>query len=146
MAMHHTVPMRRALELLCVPLLALSLGCSDFDRLRVRAWVGDPTAQLLVGHEYELGENVPQDLDQAAEYFERAVEQGQPHAFARLGVLYALGAGVPRDPLKAHTLFELGFRRGQLSFAIYAKKLEYELTTEQIAESLAAADAWEASH
>jgi len=138
--------MSRILTLLFVPALALSLGCSDFDRLRARAFVGDRTAQLLVGHAYELGEDVPQDLEAAAKWFRRAAERGQPQSFARLGFLYAVGAGVPRDPLKAHTFFELGYRAGQLPFAIYVKKLEVELTTEQIAASLAAADEWEASH
>lgn len=140
------VRMRRLLVLLGCAVAATSLGCNDFDRTRLRAHLGDRGAQVLVGNAYELGETVPQDLDASAEWFRRAAEKGQPVAFGRLGKLYALGAGVPRDFSQAHTYFELGYRRGQLRFALYAKKLEYELSVAEIAASLERADAWDASH
>jgi TPR repeat protein len=146
MAMSLLVTTRRSLLLLGVAVATLSLGCSDFDRQRVRAHLGDRGAQVLVGHAYELGEDVPQDLEAAADWFQRAVDQGQPQAFARLGKLYAIGAGVPQDLLQAHTYFELGFRHGQLQFGIYVKHLEISLTTAEIAKSLENVEAWEASH
>jgi hypothetical protein len=146
MAMKSPVRLRRMWILVGLAVAASSLGCGEFDRTRLKAHLGDRGAQVLVGHAYETGEDVPQDLAAAADWFRRAAEQGQPQAFARLGKLYALGAGVPRDLAQAHTWFELGYRRGQLRFAIYAKKLEFDLSAQEIAESLERADAWDASH
>ena len=53
--MRFPVPMWRLLVLLGIAVATLSFGCNDFDRTRVRAHLGDGRAQLLVGHDYELG-------------------------------------------------------------------------------------------
>ena len=132
--------------LLCVIAAALCLGCSEFDRVRARAYVGDADAPGLPGPPYEAGVDVAQDLDAARGWFEAAAEQGQAQSFARLGKLYALGAGVPRDLVKGHMYFELSFRHGEIRMGTYLLQLQMDLSVAEIAQSLALADAWEMEH
>jgi TPR repeat protein len=53
--------------------------------------------QFKTGLQYECGEGVDQDYAQAAEYYERAAEQGHALAQYNLAVMYGHGQGVARD-------------------------------------------------
>jgi TPR repeat protein len=46
---------------------------------------------------YLKGQGVPKDLPQAAAWFRKAADQGEPGAQNNLGALYEAGAGVPAD-------------------------------------------------
>lgn len=75
------------------------------DRLRARAEAGYPHAQLLLGHLYEAGRQVPQDVAEAARWYRRAADQGEPLAMVALGHLLRAGRGVPKDDSQALALF-----------------------------------------
>lgn len=60
---------------------------------------GSAVAQLLLGHAYQGGFGVQQDLRQAFEWFKLSAEQGEPSAQNNLGIAYAKGAGTKPDPL-----------------------------------------------
>jgi TPR repeat protein len=47
------------------------------------------------------GQGVPKDLQQAAEWYKKAAEQGYSPAQTVLGKMYVLGQGAPRDSSKA---------------------------------------------
>ena len=47
------------------------------------------------------------DLAQAAKWFRRAAERGDPDAQFNLGLLYAHGKGMPKDFVRAHMWFDL---------------------------------------
>ena len=69
--------------------------------LRSLADGGNADAQVMLGFEYTLGQDVPQDLTQAMIWYRRAAEQGHDTAQAALGVMYANGQGVPHDRAEA---------------------------------------------
>ncbi|MGD9728509.1 MAG: tetratricopeptide repeat protein [Nitrospiraceae bacterium] len=54
-------------------------------------------AQFYLGVMYDLGQGVPQDLQQAVRWYTKAAEAGHTTAQLNLGVMYANGQGVPQD-------------------------------------------------
>ena len=133
--------------LLVVILLAsLSLGCSEFDRVRVRAHLGGADSQLLVGHAYETGAGVKQDPKEAMRWYRKAVEQGHPKAFGLVGRLYGMGFGVKRDLVTANMYFQLGYRRGEEHLGDFIEKIEQKLRKGDIKKSIRLADSWDARH
>jgi TPR repeat protein len=138
--------MRPAIVLLCVTAAVTSLGCSEFDRLRIRAHLGGADSQLLVGYAYDTGEGAEKDPVAAVKWYRKAAEQGHPKAFGLLGEKYRLGVGVRRDLVQANMFFTLGARRGETLAADLVRLMERELGDEQIAESRRLADVWDANH
>lgn len=49
---------------------------------------GDVNAQTILGNMYKLGQGVQIDKDKAAEYYQRAAEQGAAEAEFNLGIIY----------------------------------------------------------
>jgi TPR repeat protein len=127
-------------------LAMLSLGCSEVDRLKVRATLGGADSQLLVGHAYETGKGVKQDPKEAMRWYRKAAEQGHPKAFGLIGRLYGMGFGVKRDLVKANMYFKLGVRRGEKHLVEYVELVEQKLKTGDIKKSVHLADSWEARH
>jgi len=76
-----------------------------FGALRTAATKGDATAQFEVAARYAEGRGVPQNLTDAAEWFERAAKQGLAPAQFRLGGLYEKGLGVKKDLETARRLY-----------------------------------------
>ena len=74
---------------------------------------GERSAMTLLGELYLNGQGVPQDIKQAASWFELAAEQGDPEAQFSLGLLYARGRGVEPDLTKAIALFTKAAKSGQ---------------------------------
>src|SRR5262249_49729886 len=73
------------------------------DVLRLKAERGgDPAAEYKLGLAYDVGVGAPQDLAQAAAWYERAAEQGHAGAQFSLGLMYGNGRGVPQDLVRAH--------------------------------------------
>jgi TPR repeat protein len=68
---------------------------------------GDAHATFLIGYMYEKGQGVPQDDEQAAEWYGRAAALGNPFAQNNLGVLYKYGRGVPKDLVQSYKWFDL---------------------------------------
>jgi localization factor PodJL len=65
--------------------------------LRAAAVKGDPAAQFEIAMRYVEGRGIPQNLTEAAEWFERAAKQGLVPAQFRLGGLYEKGIGVKKS-------------------------------------------------
>ena len=63
---------------------------------------------VLVGQIYEIGDGVPEDLQRAAEWYEKICDNpiGGGDACYHLGYLHEAGQGVPRDLTRAASLFE----------------------------------------
>lgn len=62
---------------------------------------GDAKAQSRLGRMYGLGQGVPQDAREAAEWFLKAAEQGVAEAQGALGYMFLMGEGTPQDHAKA---------------------------------------------
>eukprot|EP00212_Chloropicon_laureae_P008043 CAMPEP_0197498450 /NCGR_PEP_ID=MMETSP1311-20131121/57763_1 /TAXON_ID=464262 /ORGANISM="Genus nov. species nov., Strain RCC856" /LENGTH=193 /DNA_ID=CAMNT_0043044153 /DNA_START=1 /DNA_END=579 /DNA_ORIENTATION=- len=72
-----------------------------------RANAGHAAAQTAMGEVFLSGSNgIPQDFEQAADYFEQAYEGGDREATAQLGHLYANGLGVPQSNATAMEFFQ----------------------------------------
>jgi TPR repeat protein len=77
------------------------LSEDELGRLLAKAENGSRVAQVQVGKAFELGRAGNIDYDQAARWYRKAADQGDPDAQNSLGVLYLSGRGVPRDPAQA---------------------------------------------
>lgn len=58
---------------------------------------GDAEAQYRVGSQYDLGEGVPANLNEALKWYRLSAKQNFAKAQTRLGQVYQLGRGVPKD-------------------------------------------------
>jgi localization factor PodJL len=65
--------------------------------LRAAAAKGDPAAEYEIAQRYAEGRGVPQNLAEAADWFDRAAKQGLAPAQFRLGGFYEKGLGVKKD-------------------------------------------------
>jgi hypothetical protein len=73
---------------------------------------GDSLAQRNLGHMYDKGLGVTQDLQKAIHYFTLAADQGNVEAQLTLGSMHVLGEGVPTDLEKAIHYFTLAADQG----------------------------------
>lgn len=73
---------------------------------------GDPRAQFEVAAIYTEGRAVPEDLEAAAVWYERAAAQGFAPAQYRLGNLYENGRGVARDLVQARLWYQRAAEAG----------------------------------
>jgi localization factor PodJL len=86
-----------------------SIGPAD---LRQSAADGDSRAQFEVAAIYTEGRAVPQDLEAAATWYERAAAQGFAPAQYRLGNLYENGKGVEKDLEQARLWYQRAAEAG----------------------------------
>ncbi|MEO8304980.1 MAG: caspase family protein [Betaproteobacteria bacterium] len=76
----------------------------------LRVWLpqaesGDKVAQTNVGEIYEKGVGTAPDYVNAAQWYQKAADQGYPRALTNLGFLYEQGLGVAKDPVAALKLY-----------------------------------------
>ncbi len=64
---------------------------------------------------YDSGEGVEEDDAQAAYWYHKAAEQGDPDAQFNLGLMYKYGRGVEQDKAQAVHLFRKAAERGELA-------------------------------
>src|SRR5215472_14409348 len=93
-----------ALCLLSAP--AFSQGIPFSNHLLERARSGHVQEQLDVARAFQLGIGVDRDLAEAARWFHKAADQGNPEAQCQLGFLYHTGSGVERDDREAFNWFQ----------------------------------------
>jgi localization factor PodJL len=73
--------------------------------LRAAAAKGDPAAEYEIAQRYAEGRGVPQNLSNAADWYDRAAKQGLAPAQFRLGGFYEKGFGVKKDLDAARRLY-----------------------------------------
>jgi localization factor PodJL len=81
-------------------------------KLRAAALKGDATAAYEIGVRYAEGKGVPQNLDEAARWFDRAAQAGIIPATFRLGTFYEKGLGVKKDTDLARRYYTRAAERG----------------------------------
>ena len=74
---------------------------TSFLELRRRAEQGDAEAQFSLGFRYDEGEGVPEDRQEALQWWRKAAEQGHAMSQDNLGVSYEIGEGVAQDSAEA---------------------------------------------
>jgi localization factor PodJL len=81
-------------------------------KLRAAALKGDATAAYEIGVRYAEGKGVPQNLDEAAKWMDRAAQAGIIPATFRLGTFYEKGLGVKKDTDQARRYYTQAAERG----------------------------------
>jgi TPR repeat protein len=93
------------LATLCLLQVAGAAVKSDIDanhpasvaQLQTKATQGFIKQELELAADYFAGRGVPKDLAQAAYWYRKAADQGNPAAQLYLGYMYTVGMGVPLD-------------------------------------------------
>jgi localization factor PodJL len=80
--------------------------------LRTAALKGDAAAAYEVGVRFAEGKGVPQNLEEAAKWYDRAAQAGIIPAVFRLGTLYEKGMGVKKDVDTARRYYVQAAERG----------------------------------
>lgn len=105
------------------------IGCEQdekkwFHYLEMAANAGHPTAQDLLGDEFNNGNNaigILSDPQKAQYWYQKAIDQGDTDAMVDLGLCYRDGGCLPLNDTKAVELFrqaaEMGNARGQFLLA-----------------------------
>ncbi len=89
------------------------LYVSAFEKALALAEQGNPRSQMLLGMLYSEGLGVPQDLVEAAGWFELAARGGDAAAQLAAGLAYLNGAGVERNRVEADRYFEMAAAQNQ---------------------------------
>jgi hypothetical protein len=87
---------------------------TDVNRILKRANAGDSIAQYEMALRYADGEGVPQNYQDAMEWFAKAAANGNDKAQWKLGLGYIKGIGVPHDERKAVVWFKRAANRGDI--------------------------------
>jgi len=78
--------------------------------------------EINLGAAYLTGRGVPQDYAQAARWYERAANSGDPLAQNEIGYFYQTGIGVARDPARAVQWYQRatdgGFLEGKVNLGL----------------------------
>jgi len=109
---------------------------------RRSAELGYAAAKNNIGYMYEEGLGLPQDIDMAAILYRESAEQGYGMAQNNLGLLYAKGKGVKKDGVQAHMWLNLAVSNGFKPAEKWLKRVEKELTPEQVVEAKRLAQDW----
>jgi TPR repeat protein len=91
---------------------------------------------------YETGRGVPQSDVEAATWYRRAADQGEPWAQTNLGVKYARGQCVPKDYITAYMWFYLSAAHGDQDGVRNLEAAALRMTPAQIAEAEKLAHEW----
>lgn len=122
------------MSLLSIAIAAVSVNsatASDFYTIQDKALRGDMTAQYNMGSMYSIGEGVPQDYNQAFNWFEKAAKQGHIESAHNIGLLYEKGRGAPKDYKQAVNWYKraaaAGYGDSQLNLGVmYSKGIGVE--------------------
>jgi uncharacterized protein len=79
---------------------------------------------------------------EAATWYRRAADQGEPWAQTNLGVKYARGQGVPQDYVTAYMWFDLSAAQGDKDAVIDRDAAARRMTPAQIADAQKRAQEW----
>lgn len=92
------------------------------QELLSRAEAGDPDAQNRLGAQYAEGDGVPQDWEQAVEWFEKGAQQGNAIAQYNLSTCFCNGTGVEKDLQRSvewlYKSAEQGYVQAQYTLAL----------------------------
>lgn len=132
---------------------ALASGTSSAD-LQALAEKGSKMAQRALGQRYAVGaRGLPQDMNQAIYWLQKAAERGDGPAQYTLGLIYGQGTGIQQDWVQAHMWFSLAgapekeIPQANREIAEQGRKVaEANMTAAQIEEARALASAWLAQH
>jgi len=87
----------------------------DIPKIQAGAERGSIAEEIRLGAAYLAGRGVPRDAKQAAYWYEKAANSGDPGAQLEVGYFYQAGIGVDRNPSRAAQWFERSASSGLTS-------------------------------
>jgi TPR repeat protein len=87
----------------------------DIPRIQAEAEKGSVQQEIELGAAYLMGRGVERNEKQAAYWYEKAANSGDPEAQRQIGYFYTAGIGVERDPARAAYWFERAIAGGAMS-------------------------------
>lgn len=105
-------------------------GCRDdlqkaVDLLGQAAAMGNPAAQNILGHMYEDGDGVDQNLEIAAELYRKSAEQNYPSGMHDYGEFLLYGCGVNANPAEGFRLISEAVDKSDNPDFIFTKSVCY---------------------
>lgn len=113
---------------------------ASFEETKRAAEQGDANAQTVIGSMYDLGLGLPQDYQQAKQWYEKAAAQENSNAQLNLGVMYANGHGVRQDYHQGKQWFEKAAAQNNVN-AQYNLGIMYE-NGQGVRQNIATAKEW----
>jgi TPR repeat protein len=118
---HSKVSAAVSLALLCTMSCSAALAIearTELPRIKADAERGVIKQEIQLGAAYFIGRGVPQNLELAAHWYERAARSGDPLAQNEIGYFYQVGIGVPRDLARAAEWYKRSAEGGCLEAKI----------------------------
>lgn len=100
------------------------------------------SAQFNLGLMYDNGQGVPQDYQQAVQWYTKAAEQGYARAQYNLAAMYFSGKGIPQDYVLAHMWANLAAAQGGEARVKKRDAIATFMTFQQIVEAQRLARGW----
>ena len=107
---HLGAVLRLVLFMVCAGSLAFAIT-PDVPRIEAESM----EQELRLGAAFLTGRGVARDEKQAAYWYEKAANAGDPAAEEQIGYFYLVGIGVPRDPVRATHWYALAVAGGSIS-------------------------------
>lgn len=98
----------------CAPGHAIAIE-PDIPRIQANAARGSIEQEIELAGAYFEGRGVSRDEKQAAYWYEKAANSGDPSAQQQIGFFYEAGIGVQRDPARAASWFQRAVSGGSVS-------------------------------
>ena len=95
------------------------------------------------------GKGFPRDMTQAAAWYRKAADQGDPGAQGTLGMLYAVGQGVERSDVEAYYWLDLAAAvegPNQAQYAANRQVVGTRITADELADVEDRVAKWKAAH
>ena len=102
--------------------------------------------QNLLGLTHMGSEAVQPDYEQAALWFAKSAEQGNPDGQHNIGYCFMNAHGVPLSYVQAYKWFELAAQSGDEDSKARLRELDNKLSQDQIAEARKLAEEWLEKH
>ncbi len=115
----------------CICSASQAAAEQDIAELRKAAEQGNADAQRKLGLKHEKGNGVPQDNNQAVDWYRKAAEQGDAQAQWFLGGRYAEGKGVTQNDVDAYAWYSLAADQGNENAAAHKEITASKFTPEQ---------------
>ncbi len=90
----------------------LALADIKNSQKNIEAKKGDPEQQNRIGREYQMGQVVQQNDQEAVKWYRLAAEQGNSSGQSNLGSMYQNGRGVPQSDQEAVKWYRLAAEQG----------------------------------
>jgi TPR repeat protein len=105
-----------AVAALAISISPIALAADlDIPRLQAQAERGSVHEEIALAAAYMVGRGVQRDEKQAAFWYEKAANSGNPGAQEQIGFFYSAGIGVEKDPVRAAAWFARAVAGGSIS-------------------------------